>query len=190
MHAAGVRMGQRSVLLVGASGSGKSTLAAHLFVRGHQLWGDDVVRFASEDRQFSAVPRSIKLDSKALKSIYLLAILCSEATQGTLLAPSVAFVSPAAFRRAWCAQNGKADVVVLLDGISHRGPARVERMGEGEAALTAARMLMGGGATGNQQEHTVLMAQVVEAMSDMRAYRAAGTPAAAVADALELELLA
>jgi hypothetical protein len=51
-------------------------------------------------------------------------------------------------------------------------------------------MLMGGGAAGNEQEHTALMARVLEAMSGMRAYRAAGTPPARVADALERELAA
>jgi hypothetical protein len=190
LHAAGVRLGGRSVLLVGPSGSGKSTLAAHLFVRGHAIWGDDLVCFASHDRLFSAAPRSLKLDANTLESLSLIALLCYEGSQGTLLASNVAYVSPAAFRRRWRAPDGAADAVVLLDSSLHHGTAQLQRIGEGEAALTATRMLMGGGAAGNEQEHANLMARVLEAMSDMRAYRASGSPASALADALERELAA
>ena len=49
---------------------------------------------------------------------------------------------------------------------------------------------MGGGTAGNAQEHAHVMAQVLEAMSDIRAYRAGGSPPAALADALERELAA
>ena len=79
---------------------------------------------------------------------------------------------------------------MLLDGTRHRGEVQLDPIGEGEAAVNTARMLMGAGATGTQQEQAHVMAGVVEAMSDMRAYRAGGTPAAAVADALERELAA
>ncbi len=190
LHAAGVRVGAVAVLLVGASGSGKSTLAAHLFMRGHRLWGDDLVRFATQTRSFSATPRSLKLDAKALESLLLISTLCSEASLGTLLALHTAYVSPAAFRRSWQAPDGPADVVVLLDRRAHNGPARIERISEGEAALVAARMLMGGGTSGNEQEHAELMARVLESMTEMRAYRAAGSPPALLADALERELAA
>lgn len=190
LHAAGVQVGAMAVLLVGASGSGKSALAAHLFMRGHRLWGDDLVRFATLERSFSAAPRSLKLDANALESLNLISILCSESARGTLLALQTAYVSPAAFRRSWQAPDGPADVVVLLDRRSHNGPARIERISEGEAALVAARMLMGGGTSGNEQEHAELMARVLESMMDMRAYRAAGSPPAGLADALERELAA
>ena len=183
-------MGKQSVLLVGQSGSGKSTLAAHLFVRGHDMWGDDLVHFATQERVFSAAPRSMKLDGKALETLSLLSLLCSEATQGTLFAPHVAYISPAAFRRRWRAPDAPADVVVLLDSTRHTGPAHLQRMSDGEAAISAARMLMGGGATGTHTEQADLMAGVVEAMSDMRGYTAGGTPASAVADLLERELAA
>lgn len=88
------------------------------------------------------------------------------------------------------APDAVADVVVLLDSTRHGGPARIQRISEGEAALEAARMLMGGGVTSPEQEQADLMAQVLEAMTDMRAYRAGGTPPSAVADALERELAA
>lgn len=190
LHAAGVRLGNVSVLIVGRSGSGKSTLAAHLFVRGYRIWGDDLVRFATDQAQFSAAPRSLKLDAKSLGTLNLLSSLCSEAARGTLFAPEVAYVSPAAFRRHWRAPDGPAEVVILLDADRHTGSAHLQRISEGEAALVAARMLMGGGATGTHTEQADLMARVVEAMSDMRGYRAGGTPAAAVADLVERELAA
>ena len=136
------------------------------------------------------MPRSLKLDANALKSLDLISCLCSEAAQGTLFAPPVAYVSPAAFRRGWQAPEGQADVIVLLDGATHGGPMRLERVSEASAALAAARMLIGGGAMGTQQEQAGVMAAVVEAMSDARAYRAAGSPPDALASALEQELAA
>ncbi|HEY2805343.1 MAG TPA: hypothetical protein VGI92_05740 [Gemmatimonadales bacterium] len=185
LHAAGVRMGGSNVLIVGASGTGKSTLAAHLFARGHQLWGDDLVQFASTQRQFSAVQRSLKLDANTLESLSLLAVICSEGTQGTLFAPHAVFVSPAALRQDWQAPTAAADAVVILEAATHHGPARLETIGAAEAALIAARALMGGGTSSNSEEQAELMARVLEAMSDLKAYRAAGSPASSVADALE-----
>jgi hypothetical protein len=78
----------------------------------------------------------------------------------------------------------------MLDRAAREGPPRLERISEGAAALAATRMLMGGGTAGNEQEHAHLMARVLEAMREMRAYRAAGTPARGVADAIEAELAA
>ena len=106
LHAAGVRLGSASVLLVGEAGSGKSTLAAALFERGHSLWGDDLVRFAPREGVFSAFPRSLKLDNKSLSCLHLIPGLCSKATIGTFLAPDCWYVSPAAIRRA--VQGGAA----------------------------------------------------------------------------------
>jgi len=190
LHAAGVRLGQRSVLLVGDSGSGKSTLAAHLLVRGHRAWGDDLVRFALPEGRFSASPRSWKLDSKTLVAISLLAFLSAEAGPGMLLAPGVLYASPAAIRRQWQAPDAPADVVVLLDQADHAGPPLIERTSDGSAALRAARMLIGSTPARGKEEHTSIMIKVLEAMSDVTAYRARGTPPAALADALERELAA
>ena len=188
LHAAGLHLGNQRVLLVGESGAGKSSLTAHLFVRGYLAWGDDLVRFAPDSGHFSTVPRTWKLDPKAMASIYLLSLLCSEGAPGTLLANSVLYVSPAAVRRRWQAPEGRADVVVLLDQASHGGPPQVERMSEGEGALRTARMLLGGGV--NRNEGSAMMVQVLEALSGVTAYRAAGTPPAAVARLLEQVLAA
>jgi len=190
LHAAGVQLGRRHTLLVGESGAGKSTLAAHLLVRGHLAWGDDLVRFAPERRRMMAVPRSWKLDAKVLDSIYLLALMSSEGTTGMLLAPDVVYVSPAAFRRSWQAPEGTVDSVVLLDRAWHEGPARVERISEGGAAVRVARMLIGAGAGRSEQEQTEIMVRVLEAMRDVTAWRVAGADPAAVAGALERELAA
>lgn len=188
LHAAGLRMGGRQVLLVGESGAGKSSLTAQLFVRGYLAWSDDLVRFAPESGHFSTVPRSWKLDAKAMESIYLLSLLSSEGAPGTLLANSVLYLSPAALRRRWQAPEARADVVILLDPASHGEAPRVERMSEGEGALRTARMLLGGGV--NRNEGSAMMVQVLEALSGVTAYRAGGSPAASVALLLEQELAA
>ena len=188
LHAAGLRLGDRQVLLVGESGAGKSSLTAHLFVRGYLAWGDDLVRFAPDSGHFSTVPRSWKLDAKVMDSIYLLSLLSAEGAPGMLLANSVLYVSPAALRRRWQAPEARADVVVLLDKASHGEAPRVERMSAGEGALRTARMLLGGGV--NRNGGSAMMLQVLEALSGVAAYRAAGTPAAALARLVEQELAA
>ena len=184
VHAAGVGAGSRTFLLAGPSGSGKSTLAAHLALGGGDgSWGDDVVRFALDSGHFSAFPRSWKLDDNALKDLDLLARLTSEGAQGTLLAASVWYVSPAAIRRQWQAPAGKPDVVVVLEPGHHGDAARVERMSEGEAALRVGRALMGTG-TGSGPAWSRAMVLVLEALKDVAAWRAAGGPPAALARAL------
>ena len=188
LHAAGVRLGNVNALIVGASGSGKSTLAAHLFERGYALWGDDLVYFATQERRFSSFPRSLKLDAKALESLPLLHLICSEHRQGTLFAPHAVYVSPLALRSDWEAPEAQADVVVMLSETARPGPARLVKASPAEAALTAARALMGGGTSSNSEEQADLMARVLEAMSDLTAWRAGGSPAAALADVLEREL--
>jgi hypothetical protein len=188
LHAAGLRLGTRQVLLVGESGAGKSSLAAQLLVRGYLAWGDDLVRFAPEVGRFSTVPRSWKLDAKTMESIYLVSLLSSEGAPGTLLANSVLYMSPAALRRRWQAPEARADVVVLLDRASHGQAPGVERMSAGEGALRTARMLLGGGV--NRTEGGAMMVRVLEALSGVTAYRAGGTPPAALARLLEQELAA
>lgn len=190
LHAAGVRLGRRNVLLVGESGSGKSTLAAHLLARGHLAWGDDLVRFAPENGLFSASPRSWKLDANALITIDLLSFLSAEALPGTLLAQGVLYASPAAFRRNWRAPDGTPDVVVLLEKAGHQGPPCMELVSEGEAALRTAGMLIGGAVKQTEGDQADRMLRVLEALSGVKAYRARGTPPAALARALELELAA
>ena len=190
LHAAGLRIGDRAVLLVGDSGAGKSTLAAYLLSRGHLAWGDDLVHFAPRERRFSAVPRSWKLDAKTMKYLYLLSCLGIDGAQGILLASEVWYLSPAAFRRRWRAPDGPADVVVLLDATSHTGPATLEPVSDGAAAVAAARMLIGVGAERPESEQAHIMVRVLEAMQDVRAYRAGGAEPGALATLLEQELAA
>ena len=190
LHAAGIQIGARNVLIVGVSGAGKSSLAAHLLARGYLAWGDDLVRFALRERCFSAVPRSWKLDPNTLASIYLLSLLTTESAQGTILAPSSAYASPAAIRRKWQAPDAPADVVVRLDPAGHHGPPRLQRTSEGAAAVETTQLLIGGLAGRSQEERTATMGAVLEAMSGLTAYRACGGPPGALADVLERELAA
>ena len=169
---------------MGPSGSGKSTLAAHLLVRGHQVWGDDLVFFAPEEMYFAAAPRSLKLDAKALSGIFLVASLCAESAIGTFLAPDCWYVSPAAVRRRWAAEPGLADVVVLLEG-DKSGPPAVDSVSPGEAAIRVVQSLLGSPAGRRGPD---LRLKVLEALGDARAVRAGGGPPGALARALEQEL--
>jgi hypothetical protein len=184
LHAAGAEVGGRRALVVGASGAGKSTLAAHLLVRGHRVWGDDLVLFASSEMRFASVPRSFKLDAKALSGLFLLAALCAGSAVGTFLAPHCYYVSPAAVRRGWAAGPGAADVVVLLEG-DRSGPPMVEPVSPGGAALRVVQALLAGPA---ERRETDLRPRILEALGSVRAVRASGGPPCALARALEQEL--
>jgi hypothetical protein len=186
LHAAGIQLGSAALLLVGESGSGKSTLAAALFERGHDLWGDDLVRFAPEDGLFSVFPRSLKLDNKSMSYLRLIAGVCSNATVGTFFASGCWYVSPAAIRRGWQAPPGRPRSVVLLERREHRGPARVERTSEGAAAVVVSQRLLG--RRGSADEQARLTVQVLDALRDVTAYRVSGGDPAAIAVALEKEL--
>lgn len=183
LHAGGVRLGAANVLLIGASGAGKSTLTAWLMAAGNTAWGDDLVCFAPSDGSFSAFPRSLKLDDKTLSDLDLVHNPNGGLGDGIVLAPPVAYVSPAAFRADWEAPPGLADAVVLLDSERHTGQVTVESVSEGAAAIMASQSLIAGGDAG--MEHTRLMLRVLEALADARAWRVSGAGARDVARALE-----
>ena len=189
LHAAGAQLGAHLVLIVGDSGAGKSTLVAHLMVRGHRMLGDDLVRFATADRTFSAVGRSVKLDPNSLPGLPLIASKCATGVVGTLLAAGCHYVSPAAIRRHWQAEPARPKAVVLLEAASRRGPSGVERASEGEAAVYLTQKVLGGVANGAVRREDVAMC-LLEGLADVAAYRAVGSDPAAVAEALEREVAA
>ncbi len=181
LHAAGVALPGGPVMLIGAPGSGKSTLAAHLCARGHRVWGDDLVRFAAKRLEYSAVPRSFKLDSKSLGDIDLLRQLCEQAVPGTLLAPDTWYVSPAAVRTSWEAPSGRPRALVILDSAEHHGPVRLVPMSAAEAAVRVTQTLLGG--TGGIDARLSL--RVLESLAAVEAYRGGGAGAAHLARAIE-----
>lgn len=182
LHAGGVRLGKRNVLIIGQSGAGKSTLVAHLMAAGHTAWGDDLVCFAPEKGKFSGFPRSLKLDDKTLASLDLAARLVADQAGGTLLAPPVAYISPAAFRADWQAPDGPVHALVLLSADRHSGEATVDQASEGAAAIVATQSIIAGN---DALERTTLMIKVLEAMRDATAWRVSGAAPAATARALE-----
>jgi hypothetical protein len=187
LHAAGARIGGRHVLLVGGPGSGKSSLAAQLLDRGHSVWGDDLVRFLVSERRFGAVPRSFKLDAKALSDLSLIAVRVAAGAPGTVLASAYWYVSPAAVRAAWSAGPGRPDAIVLLDAARHGGAAELRRVGEGVPAVRASTAVLGL-ADGTTARASSLMVGVLEAVSEAAAYEADGGPPAALAELLEREM--
>jgi hypothetical protein len=172
LHAAGIQLDGKLVLLVGETGSGKSTLAAILLSRGHPVLGDDLVRFATAGGLFSAVPRSFKLDAKSLSYLPLLAQRCSGAAVGTLLAASSFYISPAAIRRRWEAPAGKPDMVVFLDQKTRAGRARLEPMSEGEAAVRVVLALTGRPQSAGSGDG--LVSELLRSLEDVAAFRAGG----------------
>lgn len=190
LHAAGVSIEGRLALLVGNAGSGKSTIAAHLLIRGHQVLGDDLVRFAPGTLLFSAVPRSFKLGDKSLSQLPLIAYGCATARFGTFLAAGCYYVSPAAIRRRWEAPEGQPAAVIAIDQASHRGPARLEPMSEGEAAVLVTQTMLGVGQGGPTGAKGKLAVRLLESLTNVTAYRAGGADPAALALALERGLAA
>jgi len=183
LHAAGVSVAGRRVLIVGESGSGKSTLAAHLAALGGPFWGDDVVRFALSSGDFSAFPRSWKVDDKLLKDIDLVDSTLTDTKDGIVLAAGTTYVSPAAIRREWANAPGRPDAVVLLDASTHGGDPRVERMSEGEAAVRVTTALLSA-ATGPGPAWSTFMERVLGALREVVAWRAGGSPSRALARAV------
>lgn len=187
LHAAGVELAGGMVLLLGAPGSGKSTIAAHLLANGHRLWGDDLVRFATPDGTFSAVPRSLKLDSKSLNDIELFRRICLRQDVGTLIAPDTYYVSPAAVRDSWEAPPERPRALVVLDAAQHTGPVRLTPVSAAQAALQATQTLLGGTA---QIVDARLATRVLESLADVKAWRGGGAGAARLARAIEELVLA
>jgi hypothetical protein len=190
LHAAGVQLGSRLVLIVGDSGAGKSTLVAHLMQRGHRMLGDDVVRFATADRLFSAVGRSVKLEPNSLPSMPLIAGKCATGVVGTLLAAGCYYVSPAAIRRSWQAEPARPWAVLLLDAGRRSGPGGVELASEGEAAVYVTQKVLGDAAANDAAGRKDVTVHLLESLADVAAYRAVGGDPAAVAEALEREAAA
>jgi hypothetical protein len=185
VHAAGVRVGERLLLLVGGAGSGKSTLTALLLARGHRALGDDVVRFGPATGLFEAVPRALKLDNKTLDLLDLQSKRRVLSSPGTVLASDIFYISPAAFHEDWLAARGRPWAVVVLGQAPHRGPATLVRRSEGEAAVRVLRSVLGashgdGAAAG---DGTAL--RLLESLETLVAFEAGGGDPSGLADLIE-----
>lgn len=185
LHAAGARFPAGMALLIGASGSGKSTLCARLLADGHRVWGDDLVRFAPQAMSYSAVPRSFKLDDNSISNIGLISDACAASVPGTFLAPGSWYVSPAAVRRDWEAPGGSPAVVVLLGREFHEGPARIEPMSTGAAAIEVVEALIGGHRPAGRAD---LADRVLASLRNTMGFRARGADPTGIARVLQVAL--
>jgi len=182
IHAAGVRLGDRLVLLVGPSGSGKSTLTALLLERGYAALGDDVLRFAPLNPSYHAVPRSLKLDRNTFAMLGLDTRNLAMKSRGTFFADSVHYLSPLALNRAWEADPGLPwGVVVLGEGLRD-GPARLERSSEGQAAVRVVQSLMGARYGMGAEATADAGLRLLESVANAQAFRAEGSGAAELAE--------
>lgn len=185
VHAGGVRIGGRLVLLVGASGSGKSTLTALFLERGHLALGDDVLRFAPPEGVFSAVPRSLKLDANAFHLLTLQTRTKALSSIGMLLAAGSHYVSPAAICPAWESQPGRPWAVVVLESAPHRGPAALERYSEGEAAVRLVQNMLGAEFGSGAEARMEASLKLLESLGEAAAFHARGARPSALADLIE-----
>lgn len=182
IHAAGVRIGDRLVLLVGPSGSGKSTLTALMLETGCAALGDDVLRFASSGAAYHPVPRSLKLDRNTLAMLRLGSIENATNSFGTFLAHSILYVSPLALNPGWESAPGLPWGVVVLGEGPRRGPARLERCSEAQAAVRVVQSLMGARYGMGPAAAAAAGLRLLESVTNARAFRAEGSGAAALAE--------
>jgi hypothetical protein len=185
VHAGGVCIGGRLVLLVGASGSGKSTLTALFLERGHPALGDDVLRFAPSEGAFSAVPRSLKLDANAFHLLTLETRTKALSSIGTLLAAGSHYVSPAALCPAWESQPGRPWAVVVLESAPHSGSAALERYSEGEAAVRLVQSMLGAEFGPGAETRIEASLKLLESLGEAAAFHARGARPSALADLIE-----
>lgn len=185
VHAAGVRVGERLVLLVGPSGSGKSTITAVLLEKGHPALGDDVLRFAPASGTFSSVPRSLKLDDNAFGLLNLQTQEKATGTVGTVLAAGSLYVSPVALCPAWEAVPGRPWGLVMLEPAPHRGPAGLERHGEGVAAVRLVQSLLGAEFGQGEEARRQASLALLESLTDVAAFHSRGAGPRTLADRIE-----
>ena len=185
VHAAGVRVGGRLLLLVGPSGSGKTTLAAALLSRGHPVLGDDVLRFAPTTGEYSAFPRSFKLDDNTLTVLELWRGSSLDEVPGTFLALGCLYVSPVALCHAWLAEPGRPWGVVVLNPGPREGAARLESFSEGQAAVRVVQSMLGASTGPGAGARVNAGLGLVESVAQARAFRVGGLGVLATADLVE-----
>lgn len=185
VHAAGVRIGARLVLLLGPSGCGKSTITALLLERGYPALGDDVLRFAPDSGVFSSVPRSLKLDDNAFCMLKLHTQKEAILSVGTVLAAGSHYTSPVALCPDWEAEPGRPWGLVVLEPAPHRGAAELERHSEGVAAVRLVQSLLGAefglGAAARSEASLALL----ESLRDVTAFHSRGAGPCTLADRIE-----
>jgi len=108
LHAAGVVIEGRGMLLVGSGGAGKSTLAVGCAQSGDPVLGDDLVPIRLEDARAIAFPRLLKLEEPAASLLGL------PGPRGPFApdAPWAAFLHPEELGSRWA--EGEVPIAAIL----------------------------------------------------------------------------
>lgn len=69
LHASGLTMNRKAILLVGPSGAGKTSLALSLLLQGWEALSDEVLLIDKEYNKVWPLPRSFHVDLNVLKSL-------------------------------------------------------------------------------------------------------------------------
>jgi hypothetical protein len=160
LHASGVVLGEKAVLITGPPGAGKSSLAAALVRRGGQLLSDDAVALQLSDRTLLAYPGSTLLQLRAAederlvrgeraalgrptrfadgKQRYLTAGTQDSAELGALLLLERSALEPAIER---VTAVDPFELLASTFNLSVRTPARLERQLDVMSAIASAGLV-------------------------------------------------
>ena len=102
LHAAGLVINDRGLLLVGASGSGKSTQALSLLLAGWRCLSDEIILLEPGCGKAWPFPRSFHAKAATLRLFPELS--CADAGKGFADSSGKSRLNPAKIRRDWVAQ--------------------------------------------------------------------------------------
>lgn len=130
LHAAGLVMDNRGLLLVGPSGSGKSTQALSLLLAGWRCLSDEIIMIDAGGSRAWPFPRSFHTKAATLRLFPELR--CSEAGSGFADSSGKSRFDPSVIRKDWVARQARPTWLVFPE-YSQAGGDPLTPIGETEA---------------------------------------------------------